>query len=121
MGSCYYLLQETSYPASYILMSFFKIFIIILDTMLITSLLKVLSPLQIPNMFSLELKRGVSDVGMNRLRKFLNIEKLIFKAEDLDKINHQGGLYVLVTGEPEGSVAIPDVQERESIYYSVII
>ncbi|KAL2901220.1 ABC transporter A family member 6, partial [Bienertia sinuspersici] len=65
------------------------------------------------------LKRGVSDVGMNRLRKLLNTEKLIFKAEDLDEINRQGGLYVLVTVEPEGSVAIPDVQERESILFNI--
>ncbi|KAL2924348.1 ABC transporter A family member 6, partial [Bienertia sinuspersici] len=82
-------------------------------------LLKVLSALQIPAMFSLQLKRGVSDVGMNRLRKLLNTEKLIFKAEDLDEINRQGGLYVLVTVEPEGSVAIPDVQERESILFNI--
>ncbi|KAL2931062.1 Dystrophin [Bienertia sinuspersici] len=99
MGSCYYLLQEVktytwyevtiSYPASYVLMSFFQIFVIFIDTMLITTLLKVLSSLQIPAMFSLQLKRGVSDVGMNRLRKLLNAKKLIFKAEDLNEINRQ--------------------------------
>ncbi|KAL2900534.1 ABC transporter A family member 5 [Bienertia sinuspersici] len=128
-GICYYLLQEVkiytwyevkiSYPAAYVQMSFFQIFVIFLDTTLITSLLKVLSALQIPAMFSLQLKRGVSDVGMIRQRKLLNTEKLIFKAEDLDEINRQGGLYVLVTVEPEGSVTIPDVQERESILFNI--
>ena len=43
---------------------------------------------QIPAIFSLQLKKGISDVGMNRLRKLLNTEKLIFKAEDLDEVNH---------------------------------
>ncbi|KAL2903680.1 ABC transporter A family member 6, partial [Bienertia sinuspersici] len=72
-----------------------------------------------PSYVFFALKRGVSDVRMNRLRKLLNTEKLIFKAEDLDEINRQGGLYVLVTVEPEGFVAIPDVLERESILFNI--
>ena len=46
---------------------------------------------QIPAIFSLQLKKGISDVGMNRLRKLLNTEKLIFKTEDLE----EGAMYVL--------------------------
>ncbi|KAJ8445840.1 hypothetical protein Cgig2_027921 [Carnegiea gigantea] len=61
----------------------------------------------IPAIFSLQLKKGISDVGMNRLRKLLNTEKLIFKTEDLDEVNHNGGMYVLITVEPEGVVALP--------------
>ncbi|KAL2927735.1 ABC transporter A family member 5 [Bienertia sinuspersici] len=89
MGSCYYLLQEVKPDTWY----------------------------EIPAMFSLQLKRAISDVGMNRLRKLLNTEKLILKVEDLD--GSIGGLYVLVTVEPEESVAIPDVQEREIILFNI--
>ncbi|XP_021735983.1 uncharacterized protein LOC110702565 isoform X1 [Chenopodium quinoa] len=81
---------------------------------------KISYPATTPAMFSLQLKRGVSDVGLNRLRKLLNTEKLIFKAEDLDEINRQGGLYVLITVEPEGFVAIPGVQERENILFNIV-
>ncbi|XP_021754016.1 uncharacterized protein LOC110719394 isoform X2 [Chenopodium quinoa] len=81
---------------------------------------KISYPATTPAIFSLQLKRGVSDVGMNRLRKLLNTEKLIFKAEDLDEINRQGGLYVLITVEPEGFVAIPGVQERENILFNIV-
>ncbi|KMT12224.1 hypothetical protein BVRB_5g101700 [Beta vulgaris subsp. vulgaris] len=81
---------------------------------------KISYPASIPAMFSLQLKRGNSDIGMNKLRKLLNTEKLIFKAEDLDEINHQGGLYVSITVEPEGFVAIPGVQERESILFNIV-
>ena len=49
----------------------------------------VFEALQIPAKFSLELRRGNSDVGINRLRKLLNTEKLIFKAGDLDEINRE--------------------------------
>ena len=31
----------------------------------------------------------------------------------------QGGMYVLVTVEPEGVVAIPNVQEREEIIFNI--
>lgn len=31
----------------------------------------------------------------------------------------QGGMYVLVTVEPEGVVAIPNVQEREHIIFNI--
>lgn len=81
---------------------------------------KISYPASIPAKISLQLKRGISDVDKNRLRKLLNTEKLIFKAEDLDKINRQGGLYVLITVEPEGVVAIPGVQERESILFNIV-
>ncbi|KNA12269.1 hypothetical protein SOVF_127410 [Spinacia oleracea] len=81
---------------------------------------KISYPASIPAMFSLQLKRGVSGVGMNRLRKLLNTEKLIFKAENLDEVNRQGGFYVLITVEPEGFVAIPGVQERENILFNIV-
>lgn len=62
---------------------------VLCEVLFIVSLLMVFFVLQIPAMFSLQLKRGVSGVGMNRLRKLLNTEKLIFKAENLDEVNRQ--------------------------------
>lgn len=81
---------------------------------------KISYPASIPAIFSVQLKKGNSDVGMNRLRKLLDTEKLIFKIENLDDINHQGGMYVLITVEPEGVVAIRGVQERESIMFNIV-
>ncbi|XP_057520080.1 uncharacterized protein LOC130800514 [Amaranthus tricolor] len=81
---------------------------------------KISYPASIPAKFSLELRRGNSDVGINRLRKLLNTEKLIFKAGDLDEINREGELYALVTVEPEGFVAIPGVSERENILFNIV-
>ncbi|KAL2922398.1 Glutaredoxin-C1 [Bienertia sinuspersici] len=122
MGSCYYLLQEVktytwyevkiSYPASYLLMLFFSNFCNLSRYYVYHKFIEGVIYITNPCYVLFALKRGVSDVGMNRLKKLLNTEKLIFKAEDLDEINRQGELYVLVTVEPEGSVAIPDVQEK---------
>lgn len=96
MGSCYYQLQGLKPYTWYEV--------------------KISYPASIPAVFSLQLKKGISDVGMNRLRKLLNTEKLIFKTEDLD----EGGMYVLITVEPEGVVALPGVQERETILFNIV-
>ncbi|CAK9175450.1 unnamed protein product [Ilex paraguariensis] len=69
--------------------------------------------------FSIQLKRGNSELGLNRQRKLLNTGKLIFKSDDLDLFTNQGGMYVLVTVEPEGIVAIPHGQEREYVIYNI--
>lgn len=58
-------------------------------------------------------------MGLNQNRRLLNTEKLIFKTENLDVLNDQGGMYVLVTVEPEGVVAMPNVQEREFIIFNI--
>ncbi|XVE97622.1 hypothetical protein REPUB_Repub03eG0034700 [Reevesia pubescens] len=81
---------------------------------------KISYPASIPASFSLQLKKGNSDSGLNMNRRLLNSEKLIFKADSLDMINDQGGLYVLVTAEPEDFVAIPNTKEREFIIFNIV-
>ncbi|CAK9158816.1 unnamed protein product [Ilex paraguariensis] len=81
---------------------------------------KISYPASIPSSFSIQLKRGNSELGLNRQRKLLNTEKLIFKSDDLDLFTNQGGMYVLVTVEPEGIVAIPHGQEREYVIYNIV-
>ncbi|KAK3220554.1 hypothetical protein Dsin_014524 [Dipteronia sinensis] len=81
---------------------------------------KISYPASIPASFSLQLKKGNFELGLNRNRRLLNTEKLIFKTDSLDVLNDQGGMYVLVTVEPEGIVAIPHVQEREFIIFNIV-
>ncbi|GJM96965.1 hypothetical protein PR202_ga13850 [Eleusine coracana subsp. coracana] len=47
-------------------------------------------------------------------RRLLNAEKIIFKAESEDPV------YVLVTVEPEGVVAMPNVPERELALFNIV-
>ncbi|XP_062023855.1 uncharacterized protein LOC133740040 [Rosa rugosa] len=76
---------------------------------------KISYPASIPASFSIQLKRGDLELPLNGNRRLLNTEKLIFKSE-----NDQGGMYVLVSVEPEGVVAIPNVQEREYIIFNIV-
>ncbi|GAB2302660.1 hypothetical protein Dimus_036658 [Dionaea muscipula] len=81
---------------------------------------KISYPASIPAVFSMQLKQGGSDSELNTHRKLLNTEKLIFKTEGITTtIADQGGLYVLVTVEPEGIVAIPGAQDREFILFNI--
>ncbi|KAL1219755.1 hypothetical protein V5N11_028744 [Cardamine amara subsp. amara] len=78
---------------------------------------KISYPASIPALFSLQLlKNGVMDLKLNHMRRLLNTEKLIFKTE----VNNKDGLYVLVTVEPEGIVAIPNFKERSFIIYNIV-
>ncbi|KAK7822366.1 hypothetical protein CFP56_036584 [Quercus suber] len=79
----------------------------------------ILVQLQIPASFSIQLKRDDSDLTLNHNRRLLNTEKLIFKTESLDSLSNQGHISVLVTVVPEGVVAIPHVQERQSIIFNI--
>ncbi|GLT57211.1 hypothetical protein SLA2020_301990 [Shorea laevis] len=81
---------------------------------------KISYPASIPSSFSLQLKKGNADPGPLMNRRLLNTEKLIFKTDNLDITNDQGGLYVLVTVEPEGVVAIPNVKEREFVIFNIV-
>ncbi|KHG18810.1 Caveolin-1 [Gossypium arboreum] len=81
---------------------------------------KISYPASIPASFSLQLKKGDLESGLNRNRRVLNTEKLIFKTDNLDSINDQGGLHILVTVEPEGFVAIPNTKEREFIIFNIV-
>ncbi|KAJ7965909.1 Caveolin-1 protein [Quillaja saponaria] len=77
---------------------------------------KISYPASIPASFSLQLRRGKLDLAKNSNRRLLNTEKLVFKTESLDL----GELYVLVTVEPEGIVAITNVTERQFISFNIV-
>ncbi|KAJ4834811.1 hypothetical protein Tsubulata_013979 [Turnera subulata] len=80
---------------------------------------KISYPASIPARFSLRLKKHKSDqFGMSHNRRLLNTEKLIFKTDGLS--GTQDELYVLVTVEPEGVVAISNVPERQVIIFNIV-
>ncbi|KAL5784055.1 hypothetical protein ACOSQ2_006447 [Xanthoceras sorbifolium] len=81
---------------------------------------KISYPASIPASFSLQLKKDNLELGLTRNRRLLNTEKLIFKTGNLGGLNDQGGMYVLVTVEPEGIVAKPHVPEREFIIFNIV-
>uniref|UniRef100_A0A1J3IXH5 Caveolin-1 protein n=1 Tax=Noccaea caerulescens TaxID=107243 RepID=A0A1J3IXH5_NOCCA len=83
---------------------------------------KISYPASIPTQFSLQLLRnGVMGLKLNQMRRLLNTEKLIFKTESLEEVNNKDdGLYVLVTVESEGIVAIPNFKERSFIIYNIV-
>ncbi|CAN7021681.1 unnamed protein product, partial [Brassica rapa subsp. trilocularis] len=81
---------------------------------------KISYPASIPALFSLQLLRnGGTGLKLNQMRRLLNTEKLIFKTESFEKVDDKDGLYVLVTVEPEGIVAIPNFKERSFIIYNI--
>uniref|UniRef100_A0A0E0KKD4 Uncharacterized protein n=1 Tax=Oryza punctata TaxID=4537 RepID=A0A0E0KKD4_ORYPU len=77
---------------------------------------KISYPASIPSSFSIRLvddPHFVEDLGsMNR--RLLNTEKIIFKAGSIRPV------YVLVTVEPEGVVAKPNVPERELAMFNIV-
>ncbi|RAL52898.1 hypothetical protein DM860_007666 [Cuscuta australis] len=81
---------------------------------------KISYPASIPATFLLQLKKGGSEVELNQGRKLLNTEKIIFKTGSSDILNDQDGMFVLVTVEPEGVVAMPGVQEREFVMFNIV-
>ncbi|KAD4179176.1 hypothetical protein E3N88_27767 [Mikania micrantha] len=81
---------------------------------------KISYPASIPARFSLQLKRGDSDSLVNHHRKLLNTEKLVFMNDDTDLRNNQSITYVVLTVEPEGVVAIPNLKEREMVIYNIV-
>nr|GME10730.1 uncharacterized protein LOC109179876 isoform X1 [Ipomoea batatas] len=81
---------------------------------------KISYPASIPATFSLQLKKDISGLELNRERKLLDTEKLIFKTDVLDLLDNQGAMFVLVTVEPEGVVAIRGVQERKFIIFNIV-
>ncbi|KAK1260308.1 hypothetical protein QJS04_geneDACA023031 [Acorus gramineus] len=79
---------------------------------------------QIPSSFSIQLKSDLSDFGLNKNRRLLNTEKLIFKVENHNWTSGDSKLYVLVTVEPEGIVGkfFPgklQVQERKLAIFNI--
>ncbi|KAF5743217.1 hypothetical protein HS088_TW09G01282 [Tripterygium wilfordii] len=80
---------------------------------------KISYPASIPARFSVELKKDSAELGLNRNRRLLNTEKLIFKTDGVTALNNKDKVFVLVTVEPEGFVAIPHVPERKFITYNI--
>ncbi|CAM0877008.1 unnamed protein product [Alopecurus aequalis] len=77
---------------------------------------KISYPASIPSSFSIRLVNNpdaVEDWG-SKNRRLLNTEKIIFKAESTEPV------YVLVTVEPEGVVAQPNVPERELALFNIV-
>ncbi|XP_010498529.1 PREDICTED: uncharacterized protein LOC104776210 [Camelina sativa] len=82
---------------------------------------KISYPASIPALFTLQLlKNGEVGLKLNQMRRLLNTEKLIFKTESLEEVSNKDGLYVLVTVEPEGIVAIPNFKERSFVIYNIV-
>ncbi|XP_065857204.1 uncharacterized protein [Euphorbia lathyris] len=79
---------------------------------------KISYPASIPASFSIQLKKEDLDMGMNWNRRLLNTEKLIFKTDNLT--SEQRNFHVLVTVEPEGIVALPQVPERQYIMFNIV-
>ncbi|KAK6927319.1 hypothetical protein RJ641_005910 [Dillenia turbinata] len=99
-GSCYYQLKGLKPSTSYEV--------------------KISYPASIPASFSIQLKRGNLDSGLRMNRRLLNTEKLIFRAHDNGSYGNVDSWYVLVTVEPEGVVAIPNVKERQFVTYNIV-
>ncbi|KAL5728945.1 hypothetical protein ACHQM5_001964 [Ranunculus cassubicifolius] len=81
---------------------------------------KISYPASIPSSFSIHLVKDKSSIGVNLKRKLLNTEKLIFKVEANDLTNHQNKMYIVVSVEPDGVVAIPYALERESVLFNIV-
>ncbi|KAK9141997.1 hypothetical protein Syun_011397 [Stephania yunnanensis] len=81
---------------------------------------KISYPASIPASFSIQLKRGESLMGLYQTRRLLNTEKFIFMADGDQLSESGGGLYILVSVEPAGFVAFPNVQERQDVSYNIV-
>ncbi|CAL4960794.1 unnamed protein product [Urochloa decumbens] len=70
---------------------------------------------EIPSSFSIRLVDDLDGADWSsKNRRLLNTEKIIFKAEDSSPV------YALVTVEPEGVVAKPNVTEREHALFNIV-
>ncbi|XP_042035765.1 uncharacterized protein LOC121782115 isoform X2 [Salvia splendens] len=81
---------------------------------------KMSYPASMPASFSLQIKSGTPDLGLNQGRKLLNTGKIIFKTDGITSLVEQGDMSVLVNVEPEGVVAIPGKQEMEHIMFNIV-
>lgn len=81
---------------------------------------KISYPASIPASFSLQLKNGTRDLWLNKNRKLLNTEKIIFKYDGNKMDLGHDELYVLVTVEPAGVVAKPGVKESEYVLFNIV-
>ncbi|KAK1266284.1 hypothetical protein QJS04_geneDACA000528 [Acorus gramineus] len=70
--------------------------------------------------FSIQLKSDPSDFGLNKNRRLLNTEKLIFNVKNHNWTSGDSKLYALVTVESEGIVGKLHVQERELVIFNIV-
>ncbi|KAK6912772.1 hypothetical protein RJ641_022373 [Dillenia turbinata] len=91
-GSCYYQLKGLKHSTSY----------------------------EVKISYPASLKRGNLDSGLRLNRRLLNTQKLIFRAHDNGSYGNLDSWCVLVTVEPEGVVAIPNVKERQFVTYNIV-
>ncbi|KAJ6817135.1 uncharacterized protein M6B38_413365 [Iris pallida] len=77
---------------------------------------KISYPASIPASFSLQLKSDGPDLWLNKNRRLLNTEKIIFKFEN----SGYDETYLLVTVEAAGIVAKPGVHERENVLFNIV-
>ncbi|CAL4946884.1 unnamed protein product [Urochloa decumbens] len=76
---------------------------------------KISYPASIPSSFSIRLVDDLDGADWSsKNRRLLNTEKIIFKAEGSSPV------YALVTVEPEGVVAKPNVTEREHALFNIV-
>ncbi|KAL4203512.1 hypothetical protein AMTRI_Chr01g128340 [Amborella trichopoda] len=82
---------------------------------------KISYPASIPSSFSMELRRDKMSHSLNLGRKLLNTEKLIFEAgTHVMENSGDAKIFVLVSVQPEGIVAKPNVQERQFAMFNIV-
>ncbi|XP_047974044.1 uncharacterized protein LOC125216393 [Salvia hispanica] len=81
---------------------------------------KMSYPASMPASFSLQLKSGTPDLGLNLGRKLLNTEKIIFKTTGITSLIEQGDISVFVNVEPEGVVTTSGKREMEYIMFNIV-
>ncbi|XP_020574775.1 thaumatin-like protein [Phalaenopsis equestris] len=80
---------------------------------------KISYPASIPASFSLDLKKNLAELQMRTSRRLLNTEKIIFKFDSKKLNSGENTALVLVTVEPAGIVAKPNVQEQELVLFNI--
>ncbi|KAG0485525.1 hypothetical protein HPP92_009604 [Vanilla planifolia] len=73
---------------------------------------KISYPASIPATFSIALKKKSSDLQVSANRRLLNTEKIVFKFDSKNWNSGEREASVLVTVEPAGIVAKPNLQEQ---------
>lgn len=81
---------------------------------------KISYPASIPASFSLQVKGSARDLWLNKNRRLLNTEKLIFKHDSNTQDSAHNNMYVLVTVQHTGVVAKPGAEEREFVLFNIV-
>ncbi|KAH0464528.1 hypothetical protein IEQ34_007314 [Dendrobium chrysotoxum] len=81
---------------------------------------KISYPASIPASFFLDLKKNLAELQIRTSRRLLNTEKLIFKFDSKKLSSGENEAFVLVTVEPAGIVAKPNVQKNKLVLFNII-